>query len=313
MPTCYFLKGLQGSGKSTWRRLKLASRNYHGIIAVNKDELRRLAFDGKQPGGKFDPKNEKFIEAAEMAIVREAISRKLDVIIDNTHLSERHEQRFRPIFEKAGYTFEVVTFFHVSLAECLERNAKRPLEEQVPEFVIRSMYNQFIAGKELENNPGTTPEPPKQTILQQDPSLPHAIIVDMDGTWAKIVSRGPYEETKCFDDEVNPAVQTIVDSVMASGKVQHILVCSGRTDKVYGTTMAWLHAKAGRTVDNEKVHLFMRKAGDGRSDAVVKREIWEENIKDKFYVDFVLDDRQSVVDLWRSLGLTCLQVAPGNF
>ena len=26
-----------------------------------------------------------------------------------------------------------------------------------------------------------------------------------------------------------------------------------------------------------------------------------------------VDDRQKVVDMWRSLGLTCFQVAPGNF
>ena len=28
---------------------------------------------------------------------------------------------------------------------------------------------------------------------------------------------------------------------------------------------------------------------------------------------FVLDDRSQVVKMWRELGLTCLQVADGNF
>jgi len=27
----------------------------------------------------------------------------------------------------------------------------------------------------------------------------------------------------------------------------------------------------------------------------------------------VFDDRQKVVDMWRDMGLTCMQVAPGNF
>ena len=28
---------------------------------------------------------------------------------------------------------------------------------------------------------------------------------------------------------------------------------------------------------------------------------------------FILDDRNGVVEMWRSLGLKCLQVAEGNF
>ena len=36
-------------------------------------------------------------------------------------------------------------------------------------------------------------------------------------------------------------------------------------------------------------------------------------IKDKYQVDYVLDDRNQVVEMWRSLGLTCLQVADGDF
>ena len=37
-----------------------------------------------------------------------------------------------------------------------------------------------------------------------------------------------------------------------------------------------------------------------------------ENI-DETKVVAVFDDRQKVVDMWREIGLTCMQVAPGNF
>lgn len=37
------------------------------------------------------------------------------------------------------------------------------------------------------------------------------------------------------------------------------------------------------------------------------------NIKDKYNVLGIFDDRQQVVDMWRSLGLKCFQVEPGNF
>ena len=35
-----------------------------------------------------------------------------------------------------------------------------------------------------------------------------------------------------------------------------------------------------------------------------------------FHIDdvfLVVDDRQKVVNMWRDLGLTCVQVAPGDF
>jgi hypothetical protein len=59
--------------------------------------------------------------------------------------------------------------------------------------------------------------------------------------------------------------------------------------------------------------LLMRPLGDNRPDEIVKEEMYELHIRGKYNVALVLDDRQKVVDLWRRLGLTCLQVADGDF
>ena len=59
--------------------------------------------------------------------------------------------------------------------------------------------------------------------------------------------------------------------------------------------------------------IYFRKEKDNRNDAILKKEIYERNIKDKYFVEFVLDDRNSVVKMWRSLGLLCLQVWDGDF
>jgi len=59
--------------------------------------------------------------------------------------------------------------------------------------------------------------------------------------------------------------------------------------------------------------LFMRPDGDFRADNIVKQEIYDTHIKGKHDVLFVMDDRQQVVDMWRRNGLTCFQVAEGNF
>lgn len=59
--------------------------------------------------------------------------------------------------------------------------------------------------------------------------------------------------------------------------------------------------------------LLMRPEGDIRKDSIVKREIFENYIRDYYNIQFVLDDRNQVVEMWRSLGLKCLQVAEGDF
>ena len=83
---------------------------------------------------------------------------------------------------------------------------------------------------------------------------------------------------------------------------------SGRFEKNRPETTRWL---ASHKINY--IALFMRADGDMRKDNVVKREFFDGYIRGKYNVAFILDDRNQVVELWRSLGLTCLQVADGNF
>ena len=58
----------------------------------------------------------------------------------------------------------------------------------------------------------------------------------------------------------------------------------------------------------------MRAADDYRKDDEVKFELYKENVDDKYFIHYVLDDRNQVVDMWRDkCNLTCFQVAPGDF
>jgi hypothetical protein len=53
----------------------------------------------------------------------------------------------------------------------------------------------------------------------------------------------------------------------------------------------------------------IRQEGDHRADNIVKREMYEKHIKDRYNVLYVLDDRKQVIDEWRRLGLFVLDVA----
>jgi hypothetical protein len=59
--------------------------------------------------------------------------------------------------------------------------------------------------------------------------------------------------------------------------------------------------------------LHLRAVGDHRKDAVVKREIFDREVRDRYRVVGVFDDRMQVVAMWRELGLTVFQVAEGDF
>jgi hypothetical protein len=62
-----------------------------------------------------------------------------------------------------------------------------------------------------------------------------------------------------------------------------------------------------------KFELFMRNANDYRPDEIVKKEIYEREIKGKYDIICVFDDRNKVVDMWREEGFLCCQVAEGDF
>ena len=81
-----------------------------------------------------------------------------------------------------------------------------------------------------------------------------------------------------------------------------IMLVTGRSEKFRKMTEDWL--------EKHKVRydgLYMRPDGDFRPDHVIKSEILDRLLAAGHEIDFVVDDRQSVVDMWRSRGLTCLQ------
>ena len=150
------------------------------------------------------------------------------------------------------------------------------------------------------------------------------IICDLDGTLCDITHRLIHVKPKTKkdwnafftgirDDAVNEPVLAVLDLWIDGWRgldKPEVIFCSGRPEYTRADTEWWLDEHWGKPFTGRK--LYMRKDGDYRSDDVVKEEILNEHIpKDR--VLFVLDDRQQVVDMWRRNGLTCFQVAEGNF
>jgi hypothetical protein len=118
--------------------------------------------------------------------------------------------------------------------------------------------------------------------------------------------RSPYDYSKVSEDEVDHAIRLLL---IQMGRVCAVILVSGRKSWCKTDTEQWL--KDNRVAYD---YLFMdRQTDDNRKDTIIKQEMYEQHIKGKYDVLFVLDDRQQVVDFWRSVGLKCLQVAKGDF
>lgn len=141
-----------------------------------------------------------------------------------------------------------------------------------------------------------------------------AIIIDIDGTLANITKRREVLaktndwdifNTNVDDDLLNSWCSEIINKFRESYKV---LLITGRNEKQKDKTVDWLN-KHNVFYDS----IFFRPNDDFRKDAVVKEEIYFKNIKNENSILFVVDDRQSVVEMWRKNGLVCLQCDVGNF
>ncbi|MEO1388269.1 MAG: AAA family ATPase [Cyanobacteria bacterium J06634_6] len=275
--------GLPASGKSTWAKA-LITKEAGRWVRVNKDLLREMCHNSK-----YSKSNEKFIVRLRNLIILEALEAGKHVVIDDTNLHPKHIRTVTELVKGKAAVEVNDSFLQVPVKECIRRDLKR--FNSVGKDVIMQMYRQFVATKH---------EPPAH-----NPELMDVIVVDMDGTLALMGDRSPYDVSKCDQDPPNmPVLQTI----QKWQETHKIIVMSGRTDDGKEKTEGWLK-KYGVTYEA----LHMRKVGDMRKDTIVKEEMYRAYLEGQYNVIAVFDDRKSVVEMWRSLGLTVFQVAEGDF
>jgi hypothetical protein len=149
------------------------------------------------------------------------------------------------------------------------------------------------------------------------------VIFDLDGTLALIddrrkISKKPdgkmdwdvFFDPKNIDlDQPNHAVIAMAQMLDAAGHM--IVILSGRSKATKDATRAWLK--------KHKVPFDVLKMRPTSKDFMFMpddklKQMWLDSLfNDKNDIVCVFDDRQKVVDMWRSNGLTCMQVAPGDF
>ena len=139
------LRGLQGSGKSTFAR-QWVNEDPERRIRFNRDDIRNML------GKYWVPSRENLINDIYFDFLRSATDHQYDIVIDNMNLNEKCIRELEDFVADTNrwykqspidieYELEIKDFFHIPLQTCIERDANR--ENPIGEQVIRNTYNKY--------------------------------------------------------------------------------------------------------------------------------------------------------------------------
>ena len=303
MSKLLILVGAPGSGKSTFARYFL--RTEDNWIRVNRDDFRLMQFGDSLMIPFYEERISKMVEASVLTLLKS----DTNVIIDATNTSLRTiEDMIHTYTEYADISFKV---FDLPVDELVKRCDKR--YEETGKFISKSVVERNVANlKHTLEKFDFAPIPRKVQVATtsyatQDKNLPKAVICDLDGTLSLLNGRDPYNAATCDNDLLNEPVAAVLK--MAKQQGYQVILLSGREDKFREPTVRFLNKhQIGYDL------LLMRTSNDFRKDNIIKRELFEGEIQGKYFVEFLLDDRNQVVDMWRKdLHLPCFQVNYGDF
>lgn len=144
---------------------------------------------------------------------------------------------------------------------------------------------------------------------------PQAIIFDLDGTLCECEHRVHYMRERpkrreefhsaCIFDGVVAAVKALIDMAETSGI--KVILLSARPIRFKALTEEWLTKNA---IYYDQLILS---SYPELSDPGYKIKMYRELIEPFYDVIFAIDDRDTVVRMWRDNGVTCLDIANNHF
>ncbi len=298
--TMLLTRGISGSGKSYWTKQFL--QDNPNFREVNRDEI-RISLFGQENMWKGD---EKKVTIVQEGLIKSLLGIGHSLVISDTNLNNKIVNRLIQLAASYEAKVEWKDFTDVSLNLCLERDAKRKFP--VGADVIKRQYYKYVMKNEFYREPYLKP---------QDENLPVAVIFDVDGTLTLgPENRSPYDMDKVRQDKPNQYVMAMLGMYIGLGV--RIFIFSGRELKAYTDTVDWLAEHCPNTVEAFKagiLSLHMRPNNqpgiNAERDDIVKMRLYTEQIKDKYHVVAVFDDRkQVVVNVWgpKGFGLPLFRV-----
>ena len=313
MPRLFLMVGPSGSGKTTEAKQMLA--NLSNAVRLNRDELRLMSLH------KWKGAHEKLIIKSEVAMAREAGKLGYHIIVDDTNLTDENQKLWKNVANELGYVLEK-RVMKTPLEVCVARDDKRKDHKHIGRHAIE---RQFLRGK-LVNWEGR-----------------RIRIWDIDGTIADLTHRVPYITIGADCPTCNGlkgyvcAATPFCDNGKIVEKDYARFYGSCWKDQPIKFVIEWMQAEAkdpvnmnilvsGRSPENNTAemtlnwlswhgvpfeHIYMRRPYCHGLDTIEKQLILDDLLESglkKEQIDFVVDDRPSVVAMWRANGLRVIPV-----
>lgn len=134
-----------------------------------------------------------------------------------------------------------------------------------------------------------------------------AVIFDIDGVLAK---KSPERNYREYDKvHLDSPIESGFDTLYAYANLtdHKIFFITGRKELCRKATVEFLekHSPSLELVDYK---LLMRENSDHRKAPILKKELYEQFIKDKYDVLEAYDDDPDICEMWRSVGITAFEI-----
>ena len=295
MSKLVIMRGLPGSGKSTWAKAWV-NEDPINRVRLNWDDMRNMMGPYWVP----ERENTGVLKELREKFLKHMMERNWDIVCDNMNLNPKEIEFYENIvkeFNEDGhpYTIEFKDFF-IPVEECIRRDAMRA--NPIGEKTIKSLFHKYmplIVGSEHRKKIESQP------TYRAD--KPDCIIVDMDGTLAFNLSGRSFFDDIDMIKYDTPLLATV--SILRAMKMTgtcNIFIVTGRSEKSREATEVWL---TENNIPFDKV--FMREEGDFSHSNDFKQKVYEDNIKNNYNVLFVLDDDTKCMKMYQEQGLICMK------
>ena len=303
MPTVLFTQGYPASGKTTYAR----DREREGFVRISRDDIRALYH---LPASGGSASKEALVTGTIGQMMMTALNMGRNVVIDATHFRPHHLASYVGMIRSTGqgFTWDIVPQEPPTLRELLKRDAQR--DESLGVDKLTAMYQRYPRSSwaTVEQVAALVYDHDHDPYTGLDGIKPPALIVDLDGTVFHALPGTNYLDPRrdVLLDRHDPSVCSLVRIMADSGVA--IIAVSGRTEQQREAS-----AFALELVDIIPTELHLRSDDDSRQDAEFKRHLILDTISPRYDIIGALDDRDQVVAMLRSLGITTLQVGYGCF
>lgn len=312
-------RGLPASGKTTWARQWKAQSEDRIILSIR--EMRKnlcLEIENVQDENIRD----KIADLGTIIIkdvLTNAMNMNLDICLDDYNLdtqtinviqgiinwNNQKDKKDKNVYGEIQQDYQlIIKDFFVSLDECIKRDSLR--KDKIGEYAIRQMFNEH-----RETIQSALTDKIKAMKPKVDATLPMCMICDLDNTLVYQDESPVYSSIMIVNSYISKIESSRGDKVV-------ILTQRDNSQESVSKTRELLYKLFPEisqdnfllltTIEGEKM-----KDGMTQAEEILKERLFNAHVLGKFNVDFVLEDSQSCVQMYRQKGLEVLQVNDGCF